>query len=200
MFGSAASSSNNLKLTTITPELVEVMIDQLKAKGVKSEDLKKYIDPITFIGLDITNNQSGTSNKIIDFLVKKGLTPEQSAGIAGNLYVESGFNTTIPGDNGTSIGLAQWHSNRMDRMIGWLDSNGYELSSIVGQLSFLWWELNNYEKNALDNIKSADSPTESANIFARYYERPLSKNYTKRERYAEKFYDKYNDSRSKINT
>ena len=45
--------------------------------------------------------------QIINFFVNKGLTKEQAAGIAGNFFMESSFNTEILGDNNTSFGIAQ---------------------------------------------------------------------------------------------
>lgn len=35
----------NGKITTATPDMLSVLIDKLKQRGVESEDLKKYIDP-----------------------------------------------------------------------------------------------------------------------------------------------------------
>ena len=45
--------------------------------------------------------------QVINFFVNKGLTKEQAAGIAGNFFMESSFNTEILGDNNTSFGIAQ---------------------------------------------------------------------------------------------
>ena len=50
--------------------------------------------------------------QIINFFVNKGLTKEQAAGIAGNLFMESSFNTDVLGDNNSSFGIAQWHGPR----------------------------------------------------------------------------------------
>ena len=53
---------------------------------------------------------------IAKFLISKGYTKANASGIAGNIFVESSFNPTAVGDNGTSFGLAQWHKSRWDRL------------------------------------------------------------------------------------
>ena len=110
--------------------------------------------------------------KVITFFKQKGLTVSQSAGIAGNIAVESGFNPTAIGDNGTSYGLAQWHLDRWENLKQWCSKNGYEPSSISGQLEFLWWELQNYESSALSDLKQQTNPSAAAESFASKFERP----------------------------
>jgi len=39
--------SNDVSKTVFTPEMADVMISKLKEKNIKSEDLKKYLDPVT---------------------------------------------------------------------------------------------------------------------------------------------------------
>jgi phosphotransferase system HPr-like phosphotransfer protein len=110
--------------------------------------------------------------KVITFFKQKGLTVSQSAGIAGNIAVESEFNPTAIGDNGTSYGLAQWHLDRWENLKQWCSKNGYEPSSISGQLEFLWWELQNYESSALSDLKRQTNPADAAESFASKFERP----------------------------
>lgn len=57
--------------------------------------------------MNISNDINIRAKQGIDYLVDKGLTREQAAGILGNLMQESNLDTKILGDSGTSIGLAQ---------------------------------------------------------------------------------------------
>lgn len=56
---------------------------------------------------NLSGKQLIAGSEIINSLIKKGLTKEQAAGVAGNLHAESGFDAGILGDNKTSLGLAQ---------------------------------------------------------------------------------------------
>ncbi len=130
---------------------------------------------------------------IVDFFKKKGLTMSQSAGIAGNLKLESGFRLTVLGDNGTSFGLAQWHKNRWENLKGWCQKKGLDYRSADGQLEFLWHELNTTEQNALNQLKKQKSPADAAYAFAKYFERP-SEISNKRMKFAEDIYDDATES------
>jgi len=125
---------------------------------------------------------------IVDFFKKKGLTTTQSAGIAGNLKLESGFDLKAVGDHGTSFGLAQWHNERWTNLQSWCAKKGYDPYSVDGQLEYLWHELNHSEQRALGELKKQNDPAKAAYVFARYFERPseISKS---RLKFAQEIYD-----------
>lgn len=56
-------SASGASIEVATPEMLDKLIEKLKAKGVKSEDLKKYIDPVLtggsveFTDLDLTKQE-----------------------------------------------------------------------------------------------------------------------------------------------
>lgn len=151
----------------------------------------KEIERSTPTKLAMASGAIATGAGIIDFFVGKGLTAEQAAGIAGNLYAESAFNTGAVGDRGTSKGLAQWHNERWTNLVAWCESNGKDPYSVDGQLGFLWNELNTTHSRALTKLKQAQTPTEAASMVAKYYEIPKSKIYTKRENAAETIFAAY---------
>jgi len=127
---------------------------------------------------------------VIKFFVGKGLTPEQAAGIAGNINQESAFNTGAVGDNGTSRGLAQWHNERWTNLEKWCKENGFDPNSVEGQLEYLWHEMNTTESRSLSKIKSTSTPADAAYAFAKYFERP-SEISPKRMSAAETFFKSY---------
>ena len=130
------------------------------------------------------------ANTVIDFFTSKGLTPEQAAGIAGNIKAESEFNPTAIGDSGKAKGLAQWRDNRRTRLEKWTAQNGLDADSVDGQLKYLWWELNNTEKNALTKLKQQKTPGDAAEVFAKYFERPKHINPIRKSA-AETFFSAY---------
>ena len=138
----------------------------------------------------------GSADEAIDFLMDKGLSQAQAAGVAGNLHHESGFNPTVkPGDSGTSFGIAQWHNERGTKMKSWTKQNGYDSNTFKGQMEYLWWELQNDEKKALTELKKTDDPKDAAFAFAKHFERCTVCKYRDkikgRLNKAQEFYDEY---------
>jgi peptidoglycan hydrolase-like protein with peptidoglycan-binding domain/lysophospholipase L1-like esterase len=139
---------------------------------------------------NVSSKNISDANTVIDFFTGKGLSPEQAAGIAGNIQAESGFNPAAVGDSGKAIGLAQWRDSRRDKLEQWSEDNGVDSASVDGQLKYLWWELTNTEKNALNKLKQQNTPGDAAYAFAKYFERPATIN-PKRQSAAEAFFLAY---------
>lgn len=116
-----------------------------------------------------------------NFFTQKGLAPHQAAGIVGNLIQESGnFNPKvisgeIKGDSGKATGVAQWHPDRWKAVSNFIRKNNLDQNSLEGQLEGIWYELNSYEKRALQKLKSTKTADEAANVFNKYYERSADK-------------------------
>jgi len=183
------SKSNNIKNENeIIPRLVSLI-----EKSPKKDELKSLITigSSKIKSKKVSVNNIGDGKKIIDFFVSKGLTPEQAAGIAGNLYIESGFNTTILGDGGMSYGLAQWHKERRTNLFNWAKSKNLDPKDFITQLKFLWKELNTTELSSLNKLRQTDSPSSAAASFAKNFERPASKDYSARSGAAENIYSAY---------
>jgi len=145
----------------------------------------------------ISHNDIATVNTIIDFFVDKGLSETGAAGIAGNLFIESGFKTDNPGDHGTSNGLAQWHNERWWGPRGfeaWCTNKGLDPWSVNGQLEFLWWELSTNHSALAEKLKNEDiTPEDAAYLFAKLYERPAHISSERKTKAAE-FYEEYSKS------
>jgi hypothetical protein len=171
---------------------IGVDTQKLQQRWIGGETSKKTTTPEPKTSVSqLPSSQMG--QYIVDFFKKKGLTMSQSAGIAGNLKLESGFKLTILGDNGTSFGLAQWHKNRWDNLKSWCQKKGLDYRSADGQLEFLWHELNTAERNALTQLKKQKNPADAAYAFAKYFERP-SEISQARMKYAEEIYDDATES------
>jgi hypothetical protein len=177
--------------------------DEIRAGKVddKIEALKvaPVVAPVVVDTTKVTvgTEQRGTAKTIIDYLKSKGLSDAGAAGVAANLYVESAgtFSTTIKGDHGTSIGLAQWHNDRWtgkNGLIQYSKQNGKDPYSIEGQLDFLLWELSKPTYNSLyKTLKTTEDPEEAADMFCKKFERPTANQatYDKRKKYAREFFD-----------
>jgi hypothetical protein len=105
------------------------------------------------------------------FFVGKGYTPEQAAGIVGNLVHESGVNPYASGDNGTSGGLAQFHNERLTALRAYAASVGKPATDFQTQLEFIDRELNTTEAGTKAKLIAAKTPEDAAGAFINY-ERP----------------------------
>ncbi len=114
--------------------------------------------------------------EIVAKLQSRGLTREQALGVAANLKQESGntYNSKAEGDGGKAYGIAQWHPARQ---ADFKDFAGKDIreSSEDEQLDFILHELQNKEAAAGRKLFAAKTPAEAAEVFSRYYERPLRK-------------------------
>lgn len=141
-----------------------------------------------YLTIKIFNQNKHTEYKIIKFFINKGLHINQSAAIAGNLWVESGFNIEAEGDNGASYGIAQWNKSRKKKLLKWIEKKDNTLET---QLEFLWWELNHKEKKAFRKLTETTNLITATEMFAKYYERPYTKDYSNRIEKSYELLDKF---------
>ena len=134
---------------------------------------------------------SGSSNSIFNasysneqitymFLTKvMGYNTAAAVGIMANIKYESGYKPVSSGDSGASYGICQWYSGRKTRLINWCEENGYDHSTLEGQLYYLQYDLtHNYTKvhkylSAVEN--TADGAYDAGYYFCYHFESPSSK-------------------------
>lgn len=89
------------------------------------------------------------AKQIWDFLKSKGWSDYATAAVLGNIEAESGFKAGLQERGGTGIGLFQWSYKRRNKLLEYLQNNGYQLSDIHAQLEFLIAENVWYKGNKL---------------------------------------------------
>ncbi len=115
-----------------------------------------------------------------DFLISQGFSPEQTAGIMGNLMQEHRFKTSdAPG----GLGIAQWTAGRRAKLLAMDDP-----TSIHTQLQFLMIELNGGYAKVKNAIMATDSIDEAMRIFQNQFERCGICREDKRLQYAHNIY------------
>lgn len=120
----------------------------------------------------VEQDNSPSSNDIVQFFMNKGLTKNQAKGIYGNLMQESGGNIKAKSSDGyNSYGLAQWTGNRKLRLFSKYGKNPTKQQ----QLEFLWEELNTTEKKALEDLLKTRTVEEATTSFMNKFERPAAK-------------------------
>ncbi|WP_063043280.1 phage tail tip lysozyme [Nocardia pseudovaccinii] len=117
--------------------------------------------------------QKVTASEIYKYLLSKGFTPAQAAGILGNMQVESGFDTGAYNPGEGAIGLCQWEGGRRTALEAFA-ANDPQHRSITDwhlQVDFMMHELRGSESGAYGQIKAANSAGAAAAAFDQYYER-----------------------------
>lgn len=107
-----------------------------------------------------------------DFLVGRGLTLEQAAGVVGNLQFESGLDPALAvmDTNGKmSRGIAMWQPERWQNLLAFAGSRNP--LSIDVQLEFLWAELPSY---GLSTLRSASHVEDAVVVFQNQFEKPAA--------------------------
>ncbi len=108
------------------------------------------------------------------YFINQGFTPEQAAGIVGNLQAESGPNLDSlynPAGGGSGArGIAQWRGARTQEFVSRYGTTP-DLASLDDQLDFIMYEFNTTESRALSGVKSATTAAEAANAFDSLFER-----------------------------
>lgn len=98
------------------------------------------------------------SEFVRSYLTQFGMTPIATAGIMGNLDVESGFNPWAT--NGTHTGLVQWDNE--DRFPRFLREGGNP-NSVWSQMDFAMKEAK--ERGLIDKLNAAKDPAEAATLW-----------------------------------
>ena len=107
---------------------------------------------------------------IYSHLASKGVPANVIAGIMGNLQAESGFNSSAVGDNGQSIGLAQWYDSRGNNLRNFAQQRGKDWTDIPTQVDFLLSEIQQSNPDLLQRMSKL-SPHDAAILFHDEFER-----------------------------
>ena len=138
-------------------------------------------------------------NIVFQFCVKEmGLNRAAACGIVANVRYESDFKPTLPGDGGTSYGICQWHASRKTDLINWCERNGYDYTTLKGQLYYLKYDVKSNYPSVYKYLNEVDDTAEGAYdagyYFCYNFEAPAARTSqsTARGNYAQKtLYPKY---------
>lgn len=147
---------------TVTYEIIMQNGKEVQRTVVNSVITKPAVEQVEVIGVK-GKYTTPTENEVItwNFLIGKGLSREQAAGIMGNLMQEHGFNTT--GD-----GLAQWTGSRQSRLRSMYPTT---YDTIQSQLDYLWYELSGPYASVLTAIKAQTTVAGAVVVFQNQFER-----------------------------
>jgi hypothetical protein len=113
----------------------------------------------------------------ISALIKQempGLSAAGTEGVVRNVMRESGGDSKIIGDGGTSGGMFQHHNTRFADLKAFAKSAGTDWQDPVTQVRFAAGEMKKSYPTLLAQLKRADDPAEAEDSFKRVFERPAS--------------------------
>lgn len=126
----------------------------------------EYIVPNTYAKGGKINKVNPNAVRALNYFMNKGLTREQSAGIVGNLMVESSMNTRALNPYSGAYGIAQWLGSRKTALFNKYGNN----PTLDQQLDFIWHELNSSHSRGLRMLRQSNNPSDAAANAFGYYE------------------------------
>ena len=107
---------------------------------------------------------------IFDYLTQNlGYSEAAACGIMANIRCESTFNPHAWNAGGGSYGLCQWTGGRYGRLRSWCGSNGYDYTTIDGQLAYLQYELESHYPGVEQHLRSVENNADGAYDAGQYY-------------------------------
>lgn len=155
---STSTSTIGVKtLSSIMSQFATELVSPLQQKmfGTTSSDSSTTGTTVSTSGITSKSGASTDQIKqaIWNYLRNNGFSEQAAAAVMGNMYVESGgFNLNALGDNGTSLGLCQWHAGRKTALENKAASMGLSPDSLDAQLAYLMDELNGKETTFISLI------------------------------------------------
>lgn len=121
--------------------------------------------------MSILDELARRREEAFNYFQSQGWSPEQAAGILGNLQQESNLRPNAVGDNGTAFGIAQWRGPRRQGLETFAKGAGSDPGDFSTQLQFIQNELMGPESRAGQALKAAQSIPDAVKAFIGF-ERP----------------------------
>lgn len=182
------AETSNLTKYEILLNTAQNLLNQAKSQnGI-------FGDPGTGEGGHTSAILSGDDNaeQIWNFFKQQGFSDEGTAGILGNLQLESNLDPTNVNASSGAYGIAQWLGGRKKNLESYAKSSGGSKDSLETQLEFLMKELNegrDVPKSLKGKLQSSKSVTGAANLFEKEFERSGGAGMTQRREYAKQHYN-----------
>lgn len=120
-----------------------------------------------------------------------GFNTAAACGILASIAKESSFDPNLSGDSGSSYGICQWHDwgsgvGRFTNLKSFCAKNGYDYTTLEGQLYFLQYELNSGYTTIRDKMRAypntAQGAYDAGYYWCYYFEAPGNRETVSQER------------------
>ena len=115
-------------------------------------------------GDPLAEGATATGIGLMNGLIQRGFTKEESAAIVGNLWAESSFRPNALNTTSGAFGLMQWTQGRKARLYSYAAEKGKSVTDVDLQLDYIKWELkggNAYETAQFQRAMSYGPDVES---------------------------------------
>ena len=162
-----------LKNTTSASSFIKARDKVLKKYGYGHGNDKKY-----GLGKKLYGRGTADRQKIWTLIQSAGYKDICVAGIMGNMYAESRFDTEAVNSKSGAYGLCQWLGPRKEALMSHCSSKGLDYTSVEGQISYLLYEMATTEaamvaENGADKPRflGSSTPEAAAENFLDWFER-----------------------------
>lgn len=147
------------KYLVMNNKVLSIMTTGTMLLGIGAYLPYQDIVPIENISVSAASNEE----TIYSYLTSKlGFNCAAACGVLANIELESSFNPNLGETGGGGYGLCQWTGSRNTDLKNWCKANGYNYTSIEGQLEFLNHELNSGYKSFYNTMKNASNDASGA--------------------------------------
>lgn len=138
---------------------IQDLMKQLMLKKTEPEIKEKEPtgEPTTPEGIPLDEGSTASGRSLMQGLIQRGFTKEESAAIVGNLWAESGFRTNATNPTSGAFGLMQWLSGRKSRLYSYAAEKGKSVTDVNLQLDYIKWELKGGNAYETEQFKKAMS-------------------------------------------
>lgn len=117
----------------------------------------------------LTSGEYSVEQTIFLFLTREmDLNTAVACGILANVERECSFKVTNQSNDG-GYGICQWTGVRNTRLKNWCRDNGYDHSTLEGQLWYLKYELENHHPKTLRYLRGVENSADGAYDAAYYF-------------------------------
>ncbi|MEL7659619.1 phage protein [Acetobacterium wieringae] len=155
-----------------------------------TDEVSRYVPPVKNSGGSGENTPKG---KIWTFLINKGFSKAATAGVMGNIEVESGYDTNAENPSG-AYGLFQWLGGRREGLEAFATSKSCAVDDLQLQMEYFYYEVTTGGESdcfptytdlpSLDAFKSLTDPEAAAILFEQAFERSGGAGMSQRIEYA----------------
>ncbi|MEA4805079.1 phage protein [Acetobacterium wieringae] len=155
-----------------------------------TDEVSRYVPPVKNSGGSGENTPKG---KIWTFLINKGFSKAATAGVMGNIELESGYDTNAENASG-AYGLFQWLGGRREGLEAYATAKSCPVDDLQLQMEYFYEEITTGAESAcfptytdlpsLDAFKALTDPEAAAILFENAFERSGGAGMSQRIEYA----------------
>lgn len=156
-----------------------------------TDEVSRYVPPVKEYGDSAEDTPKG---QIWTFLINKGFSKAATAGVMGNIQLESNFDPSAENSIG-AYGLFQWLGDRRSNLEAYASSKNAIANDLYLQLDYFYYEITDGAESGcfsgyggLQAFKDKTDPVDAAIVFEQAFERSGGEGMSQRKQYAQEIF------------